>query len=76
MKPVVLAPAAEEEMLAAARYYENCQDGLGECFLDEVLQTGERIAEHPEAWSLISGRYAGVFSTVFLLHYFFVLNRS
>jgi len=43
-------------MLAAARYYENCQDGLGECFLDEVLQTGGRIAEHPEAWSLISGR--------------------
>lgn len=56
MKRVVLAPAAEEEMLAAARYYEDCQGELGDHFLDEVMQTGRRIAEHPEAWPLISGR--------------------
>jgi hypothetical protein len=56
MKRLVLAPAAEEEMLAAAKYYEDCQDELGNRFLDEVLQAGRRIAERPEAWSLISGR--------------------
>jgi toxin ParE1/3/4 len=56
MKPVVLAPAAEEEMVDSARYYENIQSGLGDQFLDELLQTGARIAEHPEAWPIISGK--------------------
>ena len=56
MKPVVLAPAAEDEMHAAANYYEECQIGLGNRFLDEVLLTGRRVAENPEAWPIISGR--------------------
>ena len=56
MKPVVLAPAAEDEMHAAAYYYEECQIGLGNRFLDEVLLTGRRIAENPEAWPFISDR--------------------
>ncbi|HIJ95074.1 MAG TPA: type II toxin-antitoxin system RelE/ParE family toxin [Desulfuromonadales bacterium] len=55
MKPIVLHPAAEAEMLAAARYYQNCQAGLGRRFLDEVSLTGKRITENPVAWPLISG---------------------
>lgn len=31
-----LAPPAEAEMIAAARYYEDRAPGLGERFLDEV----------------------------------------
>ena len=56
MKPVVLSPAAEEEMLISARYYESTQSGLGDQFLDEMLRTGARITEHPEAWPIISGK--------------------
>ena len=56
MKPVVLAQVAEDEMHAASHYYEDCQIGLGNRFLDEVLLTGQRIAENPEAWPIISGR--------------------
>lgn len=55
MKPIVLHPAAEAEMLAAARYYEECQVGLGDRFLDEVSRAGKRISHHPEAWPVISG---------------------
>jgi len=56
MKPIVLAPAAEEEMLVSSRYYESSQSGLGDLFLDEMLQAGVRIAGHPEAWPIISGK--------------------
>ena len=56
MKPVVLAKRAEEEMQAAASYYEERLNGLGNRFLDEVLLTGRRIVEQPEAWPIISGR--------------------
>jgi plasmid stabilization system protein ParE len=56
MKPVVLSPAAEEEMLISARDYENTQSGLGDQFLDELIRAGARIAEHPEAWPTISGK--------------------
>jgi len=56
MKPIVLHPDAQAEMLAAASYYQECQTGLGDRFLDEVLQSGSRISHHPEAWQIISGR--------------------
>lgn len=55
MKPIVLHPAAEAEMLAAARYYDVCQPGLGGRFLDEASRAGGRITDNPEAWSVISG---------------------
>jgi hypothetical protein len=55
VKPIVLHPAAETEMRAAADYYEICHPGLGDRFLDEVALAGGRIAEHPEACPVISG---------------------
>lgn len=55
MKPIVLHPAAEAEMLAAAGYYQACQPELGGRFLDEVYLAGGRITDNPEAWSVISG---------------------
>jgi hypothetical protein len=55
MKPIVLHPAAEAEMLATAGYYHACQSGLGSRFLDEGSLAGGRITDNPEAWSVISG---------------------
>ncbi len=56
MKRIELHPAAEAEMCAAACYYETCHPGLGDRFLEEVSVVGNRIAEHPEAWPVISGQ--------------------
>lgn len=55
MKPIVLHPAAEAEMRVTAGYYHNCQPGLGDQFLDEVLMAAERIKHNPAAWPEISG---------------------
>jgi plasmid stabilization system protein ParE len=55
MKPIVLHPAAEAEMRAAADYYQDCQPGLGNRFLDEVLMAGRRVTDNPAAWPVVSG---------------------
>ena len=54
MKPVVIHPEAEREMLAAALFYDERCAGLGGLFLDEVERGFRRIAERPEAWANIS----------------------
>lgn len=56
MKPIVLHPAAEAEMRAAAGFYQDCQPGLGTRFLDEVSRAGGRIADTPAAWPVVSGQ--------------------
>ena len=54
MKPVVIHPEAEREMLAAALFYDERCLGLGRMFLDEAERGFRRIAERPEAWTIIS----------------------
>jgi len=49
MTDVVFLPPAEEEMIAAARYYESQSPGLGSAFLDEVEQATNGLAAHPQA---------------------------
>jgi len=44
---VTIRPEAESDLLDAAQWYEQCRDGLGAAFLDEVLSTIHHIAEHP-----------------------------
>ena len=56
MKPIVLHPAADAEMRAAAGFYQDCQPGLGTRFLDEVSRAGGRITDNPTAWSVVSGQ--------------------
>jgi len=56
MKPVVIHPEAEREMLAAALFYDERCPGLGRLFLDEVERGFRRIAERLEAWALISAQ--------------------
>jgi plasmid stabilization system protein ParE len=48
-------PEAEEEFLAAIRYYESCQRGLGEDFCFEIRSAVQRIVEFPETWPVLEG---------------------
>jgi len=43
-------PEALEEYQDAARYYEACQLGLGQRFIDAVEHAIQRITETPEQW--------------------------
>jgi len=41
-------PEALEEYLDAARYYEACQPGLGQRFIDAIEHALQRIVQKPE----------------------------
>jgi len=47
--------AADEEMNAAARYYEQQVPGLGHQFLDELEWAVRRIHEHPKSGAILHG---------------------
>jgi toxin ParE1/3/4 len=49
MTQIRLLPEAEEELQAAARFYEALRLGLGLALLQEVRRARERIAERPRA---------------------------
>jgi plasmid stabilization system protein ParE len=53
MKIVSFLPEAEEEMAAAARYYESRAYGLGKNYLLEVERAVKAIKESPETWPVI-----------------------
>jgi len=38
-------PEALEEYQEAARYYEDCQSGLGQCFIDSIDYAISRIID-------------------------------
>ena len=46
-------PEAETEFLAAARYYEECENGLGADFMIEVYSAIRNILDYPTAWTCI-----------------------
>lgn len=50
---VVSHPEADEELEAAALWYEGRQPGLGDNFLDEFEHTLRRIVAEPERWRKI-----------------------
>ena len=50
---VVSHPEADEELEAAALWYEERQPGLGDAFLDQFERTLRRIVAEPERWSKI-----------------------
>jgi len=52
---VVSHPEADEELEAAALWYEERQPGLGDDFLDEFDRTLRRILSEPERWHQIRG---------------------
>jgi len=49
MTAIVFLPPAQEEMTAAARYYQAQSTGLGTEFLAEVERTIAAIVSHPKA---------------------------
>ena len=49
MTAIVFLPPAQEEMMAAARYYQAQSTGLGTEFLAEVERTIAAIVSHPKA---------------------------
>ena len=48
-------PAAEAEVVAAAKFYEQTVIGLGSQFLDEFDRSVAVILEAPERWRIIRG---------------------
>jgi plasmid stabilization system protein ParE len=52
---VVSHPEADEELEAAALWYEERQPGLGDAFLDQFERTLRRIVAEPERWRKIRG---------------------
>ena len=48
---------ADEEMKAAAGYYEEQVTGLGDNFLDEMEQGLSRIQQFPLLWPIYEGEY-------------------
>ncbi len=52
---VVSHPEADEELEAAALWYEQRQSGLGDDFLDQFERTLRRIVAEPERWRKIRG---------------------
>ena len=52
---------ADEEMKAAAAYYEERVKGLGSDFLDEIEQGLSRILQFPLGWSFYEGEYRRYF---------------
>jgi len=50
---VVSHPEADEELEAAALWYEERQPGLGDDFLDQFEHTLRRIVAEPERWRTI-----------------------
>ncbi|MFH1024620.1 MAG: type II toxin-antitoxin system RelE/ParE family toxin [Planctomycetota bacterium] len=57
MSQVIFHPAAQEELLAAAVYYENCRRGLGAEFLSFVESTVADVAAYPELGRVIRQPY-------------------
>ncbi len=55
MKPIILLPEAEQEMLEAAFYYQSKASGLGIDYLSEVERAVEAIAESPYTWPILEG---------------------
>jgi hypothetical protein len=52
---VVSHPEFDEELEAAALWYEERQPGLGEAFLNQFENTLRRIVTEPERWRKIRG---------------------
>ena len=57
MHEIVVHESAEEELIAAALYYELREPDLGEEFLKELTLSFQRMREHPLSYSLVFDEY-------------------
>ena len=56
MKPLIIHPNAEEEIIVASKYYESKEISLGYKFLLEIELSLKRIQFTPSAWPEIIKR--------------------
>lgn len=61
----IFHPDAKKEFVQAIDYYEDCQEGLGIEFLEEVYSTIQRILSFPEAWTPLSANSRRCLTTRF-----------
>ena len=52
---IVSHPEADQELEAAALWYEQRQPGLGDDFLNDFTATLRRIEKEPERWRILRG---------------------
>jgi len=55
MTPIDFLPAADQEMIEAARYYQSLSTGLGDDYLAEVEHAVQSIALSPQTWPILEG---------------------
>jgi len=74
---VVSHPEADQELEAAALWYEDQELHLGGDFMDEYERTLERILVDPERWRKIWGENRKLnFDRIYLCHYLFTAFRK
>ncbi len=57
MAEIIYAPEAKEETKAAAKYYEECQKGLGNGFLDAIDLAVKNLSESPYLYRKLRGQF-------------------
>lgn len=57
MYEIVVHESAEEDLIAAAVFYESRETDLGNEFLEELSQSYQRIAENPFSFSIHFDEY-------------------
>lgn len=54
-RPVIFRSAAQEDIVAAYRWYEARQPHLGAAFLDEIDKVEQLVSSDPELFNVIRG---------------------
>ncbi len=57
MHEIVIHESAEDELNAAALFYESRETDLGDKFLEEITLSFRRIREHPFSYSKVFDEY-------------------
>ena len=53
MRPIIIRPAAEADLVAACEWYNEKRLGFGDRFLDSATVAARFVAEHPEAYQVL-----------------------
>ena len=65
MYEIAVHESAEEELIAAALYYESRETDLGEEFLRQLALSFDRIHEHPLSYRIVFDEYRRCLMTRF-----------
>ena len=57
MYEIVIHEGAEEDLNAAAQFYESREPGLGQQFLEELSQAFQRLIKKPYSYSILFDDY-------------------